>query len=147
MVKKTTRTKKPGSNLGGRPRQDPNTLRTERLVVRVHPDLMAELTRLADINGITRSLLIERSMIALVNQPAPEGQSIIGMAGRYIRGAEKPTEAPLGTPDSFTQLWSRVIGGTPVVPSRLPRPPADGKTPQPPSWVEPDDEDDDPENE
>ncbi|MBN9007554.1 MAG: hypothetical protein J0H40_19325 [Rhizobiales bacterium] len=129
MVKKATR--KPRENVGGRPRQDPATLRTERLVIRVHPDLMGELTRLAGDNGITRSLLVERSMIALVNQQAVE--PILDHGGRRLV-TEAPTAPPLGTPDSFNQLWSKVIGGAPAPAPRrgMPRPPE-----RPPGWKPP----------
>ncbi|MBN9007148.1 MAG: hypothetical protein J0H40_17255 [Rhizobiales bacterium] len=129
MVKKATR--KPRENVGGRPRQDPSTLRTERLVIRVHPDLMDELTRLAGDNGITRSLLVERSMIALVNQQAAE--PLLDHGGRRIQ-REAPSAPPLGTPDSFAQLWGKVIGGAPAPAPRrgMPPPPV-----RPPGWKPP----------
>lgn len=138
MVKKAVSKnagKKRGKNPGGRPRQDPDSLRTERLVLRIHPDLMKALTDLAQNNGITRSMLIERAMIALINEQNPGGL-LLAMNGRKLLSADPPTRSPLGTPDSFKQLWSRVIGGKPANPN-----------PQPPSWVtdipgQPDVEDD-----
>ncbi|MBN9602032.1 MAG: hypothetical protein J0G33_03785 [Afipia felis] len=100
---------------------------------------MAELTQLAEANGITRSLLVERSMIALINQQT-DGEPILGLGGRYIAGIEKQADAPLGTPDSFKKLWGRVIGGEPAPtrPGGFPREPKPARrTPQPPGWVKP----------
>jgi hypothetical protein len=123
MVNKTTpkkTAKKAGKNVGGRPRFDPDALRTERLVIRIHPDLMEALTALSSNNGITRSLLVERAMIALVNEQNPGGP-ILSLQGRRV-STEPSTHAPLGTPDSFRQLWGRVIGGEPALPNaQLPR--------------------------
>jgi hypothetical protein len=121
MVKKAT-AKKAEKNLGGRPRRDPATLRTERLVLRIHPDLMYCLTELAKENGLTRSMLVERAMVTFVNLSA--GEPILDTMGRRLHGPE--SENVLGTPASFQHVWSRVVGVPPA-----------NSNPQAPRWVRP----------
>jgi hypothetical protein len=115
--------KKVEKNLGGRPPRDPDTLRTERLVVRIHPDLMRWLTKLATENGITRSLLVERSLVTFVNLSQPE--PILDAMGRELQ-AEPPEGAPLGTPESFASIWKRAFGGEYKRPH--------GRRTMPPGW-------------
>jgi len=129
VVKKAT-PKKPAKkvekNVGGRPRRDPDTLRTERLVLRIHPDLMAELTDIARRNGLTRSMLVERTLISMVNLEGGEPYKL-DFAGRHLNYDQPPPgRSPLGTPDSFARIWSRMIGGAPAP-----------RNPQPPGWVRP----------
>lgn len=112
MVKKAV-PKKGEKNIGGRPRRDPETLRTERLVLRIHPDLMTAMTDLAKANGITRSMLVERAMISFVNMSSPSSQ--LDFMGRQMKGTETGS-APLGTPQSFNQIWKRAVGGSYVAP-------------------------------
>jgi hypothetical protein len=80
-------------------------------------------------------------MIALVNQQSHDGQPILDHGGRRLQ-TEAPAAPPLGTPDSFNQLWSKVIGGAPAPAARrgMPRPPQRPpgcRPPQPPGF-EPD---------
>jgi hypothetical protein len=112
MVKKAAPKKVTEKNVGGRPKRDPDTLRTERLVLRIHPDLMRSLTDLAETNGITRSLLVERAMISFVNMSGPE--PTLDFMGRALTGP--PGVAPLGTMQSFNQIWKRAVGGSYVPP-------------------------------
>lgn len=121
VVKKTKPKSKDSRNVGGRPKRDPDTLRTERLVVRIHPDLMECLTALAKENGLTRSMLVERSMVSFVNLSA--GEPILDTMGRRLSGPESSGDM-LGTPSSFSRVWSRVLGGAPAQ-----------SNPQPPRWV------------
>lgn len=115
MVKK--KTPNPSKNIGGRPKRDPNTLRTERLVVRIHPDLMEHLTEMSQENGITRSLLVERCLVQFIN--LSKGEPILDYMGREL--TEEPNKAaPLGTPESFRNIWRRAIGGDPQPRKRPP---------------------------
>jgi hypothetical protein len=87
VVKKATpkkATKQIEKNVGGRPKRDPNTLRTERLVIRTHPDLMRYLTELAGRNGITRSMLVERTLVSFVNLTI--GEVVLDSMGRELKG-------------------------------------------------------------
>jgi len=125
MVKKAT-TKKAVKNLGGRPRRDPRLLRTERLVLRIHPDLMECLTGLSTEHGITRSLLVERAMVTFVNMAA--GSPILDNMGRRLAGHDE-SDHMLGTPASFQNVWNRVLGKPNASPTGMP---------QTPRWVKPD---------
>jgi hypothetical protein len=94
----------------GRPTRDPDSLRTERLVVRIHPDLMGWLSKISSENGITRSLLVERTLVAFINLSQPDGAEVLDHMGRELK-SEPPADAPLGTPGSFKSVWRRAIGG------------------------------------
>ncbi|MGM4916298.1 hypothetical protein [Tardiphaga sp. 813_E8_N1_3] len=125
MVKKATpkkKAEKAEKNVGGRPRRDPDTLRTERLVLRIHPDLMTAMTDLAKANGITRSMLVERAMISFVNMSNPATEARLDYMGRQMKGTETGG-APLGTPQSFNQIWKRAVGGSYVAPKTNVKPP------------------------
>jgi hypothetical protein len=74
----------------GRPAGDPDDLRTERIAIRVHPDLIFELNVLARLDGVTRSVLVERLLIRLVNDHYR--RTIIDQVGRYLDG---PPDEPL----------------------------------------------------
>jgi hypothetical protein len=124
MVKKAATKKTAEKNVGGRPKRDPNTLRTERLVIRIHPDLMNSLTELARSNGITRSLLVERSMISFVNMS--NGEPLLDFMGRALTGPAGVS--PLGTMESFHQIWKRAVGGRYVPPD------PNKKVVLPPDW-------------
>jgi hypothetical protein len=113
MVKKSKPKKATEKNVGGRPKRDPDSLRTERLVIRIHPDLMNRLTEISKRNGITRSLLVERALIELVNLAT--GKPVLDLNGREMAG-QTPVAEPLGTPQSFQQLWRRAVGGSYVPP-------------------------------
>lgn len=73
----------------GRPPGDPQDIRTERIAIRVHPDLLFELNVLARYEGVTRSVLIERLLIRLVNDHF--GRTVVDRVGRYLN--EPPTAA------------------------------------------------------
>jgi hypothetical protein len=92
----------------GRPSRDPDSLRTERLVVRIHPDLMRWLSQISSENGITRSLLVERTLVSFVN--LSQQREVLDHMGREFQG-EPPADSPLGTPESFSSVWRRAVGG------------------------------------
>jgi hypothetical protein len=68
----------------GRPAGDPDDLRTERIAIRVHPDLIFELNVLARLDGVTRSVLVERLLIRLVNDHYH--RTVVDQIGRYVVG-------------------------------------------------------------
>jgi hypothetical protein len=76
VVKKET--KKPR----GRPQGDPDDLRTERIALRVHSDLLFELNIVARLEGVTRSVLVERLLIRLVNDH--HSRTVVDKVGRYV---------------------------------------------------------------
>jgi hypothetical protein len=73
----------------GRPQSDPDDLRTERIALRVHSDLLVELNIIARLEGVTRSVLVERLLIRLVNDHYT--RTVIDRVGRYQNGP--PTDA------------------------------------------------------
>jgi hypothetical protein len=71
----------PGRHAGGRPLIDPDDLRSERYGMRMHPDLRAEVERLARLDGLKMAGWIERAMIDMVNKAC--GSEILDKIGRY----------------------------------------------------------------
>jgi hypothetical protein len=80
--------KKEKTKARGRPPGDPDDLRTERIAFRVHPNLVFELNVLARLDGITRSTLIEKMLIRLVNDH--HRRTVVDAVGRYIDGPPPP---------------------------------------------------------
>jgi hypothetical protein len=88
----------------GRPRGDPDDLRTERIAVRAHKDLVNELNFLSRHKGVTRSVLIERLLIDLVNDEART--IVVDAIGRYIGGEQ--SHPPAGPPHRPpVDIWRR----------------------------------------
>jgi len=83
MVKaaKTT-SAKPKKRRAGRPPGPPDDVRTERVAFRAHPDLDAELRRIARENGEPKSGWIERMVITVINDSA--GYRVLDAIGKYI---------------------------------------------------------------
>src|ERR1700733_14943639 len=76
---KPTKTRK---RKGGRPLGDPEDKRTERIAIRAHPDLVAELSVVARAQGFVRSVLIERTLIDIVNRH--HGRPVVDAIGRRL---------------------------------------------------------------
>jgi len=94
VVVKAAKTKK---RKGGRPYGDPDDKRTERIAIRAHPDLVKELNVVARSQGFVRSVLIERTLIELVNRHYR--REVLDMIGRYL-GESKIVGMPYpGAPD------------------------------------------------
>ncbi|MCC8961634.1 hypothetical protein H8A95_04685 [Bradyrhizobium sp. Pear76] len=79
------------------------------MVLRIHPDLMRHLVELAKKNGLTKSMLVERSLVSFVNLTA--GTPILDAMGRELTA--EPVGDQLGTPASFDEVWQRAVGGGP----------------------------------
>jgi len=95
------------SSQGGRPRSDPADLRSDRLVVRIHPDLMSELQEAAREQGISRSLFTERVLLTFLNSRHADGHPRrLDRIGRYERPAAKPSS---GSVESIASAWQRII--------------------------------------
>jgi len=80
---------------GGRPFGVPEDRRTERLAIRCHPDLVAELTVVAREEGYVRSVLIERVLIAYVNHF--RNGPMLDAIGRYTQSTAT-SQFPRGNP-------------------------------------------------
>ena len=87
MVKaaKTPKPKKPM----GRPPLDPSELRTERIAIRLHPDLYGEIGKFARIAGMNKSLFIERVVINYLNGELEQtGDRPLDNIGKYFTDDE-----------------------------------------------------------
>jgi hypothetical protein len=77
----------------GRPPKDIGDLRTERIAMRAHPDLLSHLNDLARRAGIVRSVYIERILVGYVN--SVYGEEVLDPIGREIppygpKGSDSP---------------------------------------------------------
>jgi hypothetical protein len=73
----------------GRPGADPDDVRSERTAMRMHPDLQYELSAAAREAGMTRSLFIERILLAHINQRLNNrGERMLDGIGKYLSDAE-----------------------------------------------------------
>jgi hypothetical protein len=91
---KAAKTKK---RKGGRPFGDPDDKRTERIAIRAHPDLVAELSVVARAQGFVRSVLIERTLIDLVNRHY--GRQVVDAIGRHVASTTTAYLGAAGGPD------------------------------------------------
>ena len=74
---------KPRGREGGRKAGNPADVRSERIVMRVHPDLVDALTERGKVYGVSRSQFIERILISYLNLQAD--QRPLDFTGRYVR--------------------------------------------------------------
>lgn len=107
MVKQPS--KRPAVNLDGTPRKKPGRVarptdtKVDRLVLRVHPDLMRILTDRARERGITRSQYVEKLLIGWANLD-PRNQRL-DMIGKINPAAPLPNDVRLRSPLSFADRW------------------------------------------
>jgi hypothetical protein len=87
---------KPKKRKGGRPFGVPEDRRTERLAIRCHPDLVAALSDVARKQGFVRSVLIERTLIDLVNRFY--GMPVVDAIGRRVQFDSQLTSDRHGYP-------------------------------------------------
>lgn len=87
----------------GRRAGDPAAMRSERLVLRVHPDLIDGLNRAADEAGLSRSTFVERCLISLLNEDPRNSLDHVGR--RVPPETLNKKESPLGSMASFERKW------------------------------------------
>ncbi|MBN8984437.1 MAG: hypothetical protein J0H32_08200 [Rhizobiales bacterium] len=87
----------------GRRAGDPNAMRSERLVLRVHPDLIAALNLAADEAGLSRSTYGERCLISRLNEDPRNSLDHVGR--RVPPETLNKRESPLGSMASFEKRW------------------------------------------
>jgi hypothetical protein len=80
MVSKPKTTRASG---GGRKPGNPDDLKSVRLVMRAHPDLVDALTERGKIYGVSRTEYVERILISYLN--LQEGQRPLDWSGRYVK--------------------------------------------------------------
>jgi hypothetical protein len=125
MVKEpTTRKPRPPVNKDGRLRSKPgkkakpDDVRTERLVLRVHPDLMEILTSRAREKGETRSAYVEKLLVGWVRLD-PRNRRV-DLIGKYVGDAPDPADykrtstfAYLNRAQRFAQASQLLLGAPP----------------------------------
>jgi hypothetical protein len=112
MVKEaTTRKQRPPVNKDGSMRRkpgkkpSPGDVRTDRLVLRTHPDLMDVLTIRAREKGLTRSAYVEQLLVGWVRLD-PRNRRI-DMIGKYVQDAPDPEDVKKRSPLSFAERWQK----------------------------------------
>jgi hypothetical protein len=66
---------------GGRPPINPRDLKSSQIALRLNKDLNSELTRIARLNGVSKSTLINHQMIRLVNERS--NRTLVDNIGRH----------------------------------------------------------------
>lgn len=91
--------KKPG------PTPKPDDAKTDRLMMRIHPDLMEVLSERARERGINRSQYIEKILIGWVNLDPRNMQ--LDQIGKRSATAPSPTEVRKRSALDFTDRWRK----------------------------------------
>jgi hypothetical protein len=94
---------KPKKTAGRRP-GPPEDVRTERLVVRMHPDLVSSLTERAKVYGVSRSSMVERILIGYLNMQ--QGQHPLDLTGRFLK-SQAAIEAMKTAPGDEWKLFGK----------------------------------------
>ena len=112
MVKDSkTRKPRPPINADGSPRRKPGKpprpgdVRTDRLVMRVHHDLLELLTERARERGITRSNYVEQLLVGWVRLDPRNRQ--VDLIGKYLPNAPHPYEVQVRSPFAFAERWQK----------------------------------------
>jgi hypothetical protein len=66
---------------GGRPPINPRDLKSATIAWRIHPDLNSELNKIARLNGVSKSTLINHQLIRLVNERS--NRTLVDNIGRH----------------------------------------------------------------
>lgn len=110
MVKETGRgaVKKDGITAKRKPGKPPRPgeVRTEKLVMRVHPDLMEILTERARERGITRSAYVEQLLVGWVRLD-PRNRRV-DLIGKYDPAAPTPADLRQRSRVGFVERWRRL---------------------------------------
>jgi hypothetical protein len=109
MVKEASRAavKKEGApkRRAGAPTK-PGKVRTDKLVMRIHHDLMEILTERAAEKGITRSAYVEQLLVGWARLD-PRNRRV-DMIGKYVVDAADPEDVKRRSPLSFAERWQKL---------------------------------------
>jgi hypothetical protein len=93
----------------GRPPADPGDLRTERMALRLHPDLMYELGVATREAGTNKSLFIERLLINHLNDRlVRRAATPLDVIGRYVKDEELEKMYEAAEPPSFANMRDQI---------------------------------------
>jgi hypothetical protein len=127
---KAAKTTKPKARMG-RPPLDPSEHRTERIAMRLHPDLAHEVGRAAREAGTNKSLWVEKVVINAINALLRgRGERPVDAIGKYLTDEmlERMQMSVGVTGNQFAALRGPFTYRMPM----LGPPPAAGWTPPPP---------------
>lgn len=96
---------RPGKKTAGRRPGPPEDVRTDRLVVRMHPDMFGVLTEKAKFYGVSRSQYVERILIGYLNMQA-DLTPLDGM-GRFIKDPVAAKVAQAGPAEAWAAFGRR----------------------------------------
>jgi hypothetical protein len=65
---------------GGRPPINPGDVKSAEIALRIHSDLNSELIKIARLNGVSKSTLINHQLIRLVNERS--NRTVVDNIGR-----------------------------------------------------------------
>ena len=114
----------PAVNADGTPRGKPGKpprpgeVRSDRLIMRMHPDLLGILSERAREKGLTRSQYVEQILIGWVRLD-PRNRRI-DMIGKYVQGAPDPADVKKRSAFSFADRWSKFATASRLLLGALP---------------------------
>ena len=113
MVKEVKLTKAGFPALKRGPKFRPDMRRTNRLIMRVHPDLMDLFDLRAEERGMTRSKLVESILVGFLK--ADPRNPKISPIGQIDMTAPTPEEVRDDNPHRFAERWQRFIAACTAV--------------------------------
>jgi hypothetical protein len=112
---KTPRGPMPDVNRDGAPRAKPgkvarpDDVKTDRLIMRLHPDVNALLDFRAAEKGITRSKYVEQLLVGFLGSDPRNPR--LNAIGKIDRHGPSPLMIRADTPHKFAERWQRFVSG------------------------------------
>ena len=112
---KTTRGPMPPVNRDGSPRAKPGKVarpddnKTDRLIMRLHPDVTALLDFRAEEKGLTRSKYVEQLLVGFLGSDPRNPR--MNAIGKIDRAAAPPLAQREASPHRFAERWQRFVSG------------------------------------
>ena len=110
--------KRPDVNKDGTPRKKPGKVavpedvKSDRLVLRVHPDLLAVLTERSRERGINRSQYVEKLLIGWANLDPRNPR--LDLIGKAVKDAPRPDEV-LRSPLLYAARWQKFVTASSLI--------------------------------
>lgn len=103
----------PDINADGTPRKrpglkpKPESAKSDRIIMRVHPDLLTVIDRRAEERGMGRSQYLRNVIVGWSN--ADPRNPRLGLSGKQIDGAPPPGDMQRHRPHVFAERWQRFV--------------------------------------